>query len=224
MTSRGATTPGSVESSRKEGFVDIGAQLRKLISEGRVTDPDSPRGRLLTAAARQFRQKGYGFTTVRDLASEVGILSGSIFHHVKNKEEILFGIMLEMTISLAEAVQASVAEAGSTRDKVRALIATELSCIHGATGNAAAVLVNEWRSLSAEHQQLVLAERAAYDRQWEDTLAQAREEGLVLIEPRILHQLIHGAISWSINWFSADGDLSLEDLVDRLMFLVVAER
>lgn len=106
MTSRGATTPGWVESNRNKGFVDIGALLRKLISEGRVTDPDSPRGRLLTAAARQFRQKGYGATTVRDLASEVGILSGSIFHHVKNTEEILFGIMLEMTISLAEAVQA----------------------------------------------------------------------------------------------------------------------
>lgn len=204
--------------------MDIGALLEKLIADGRVTNPNSPRGRLLAAAARQFRQKGYGGTTVRDLASEVGILSGSIFHHVKNKEEILFSIMLEVTILMAEVVRASVAEAVSNRDKVRALIATELSCIHGPTGDATAVLVNEWRSLSKEHQQLVLAERAVYDQQWESTLAQAREEGLVLIEPNILRQLVHGAIGWSINWFYADGDLSLEDLADRLMLLIVAER
>ena len=46
---------------------------------------DSPRGRLLSAAAHLFRDKGFDRTTVRDIAASVGIQSGSIFHHFKSK-------------------------------------------------------------------------------------------------------------------------------------------
>ena len=54
---------------------------------------DSPRGRLLSAAAQLFREKGFDRTTVRDIAAAVGIQSGSIFHHFKSKEDILYSVM-----------------------------------------------------------------------------------------------------------------------------------
>ena len=57
---------------------------------------DSPRGRLLSAAAHLFRDKGFDRTTVRDIAASVGIQSGSIFHHFKSKEDILFAVMEEV--------------------------------------------------------------------------------------------------------------------------------
>jgi len=37
---------------------------------------DSPRGRLLSAAAHLFRDKGFDRTTVRDIAASVGIMRG----------------------------------------------------------------------------------------------------------------------------------------------------
>ncbi|HHX89341.1 MAG TPA: helix-turn-helix transcriptional regulator, partial [Paracoccus sp.] len=43
-------------------------------------DTDTARGRLLAIAARLFRERGYAGTTVRDIASAMGILSGSLFH------------------------------------------------------------------------------------------------------------------------------------------------
>ena len=39
---------------------------------------DSPRGRILRAAAHLFMTRGYAQTTVRDLGAAVGILSGSL--------------------------------------------------------------------------------------------------------------------------------------------------
>ncbi len=65
-----------------------------------LTDPASPKGKLLKVAARLFHEKGYDRTTTRDIASEVGILSGSIFHHFKNKDDILRVIMEESVESL----------------------------------------------------------------------------------------------------------------------------
>ena len=61
---------------------------------------NSPRGRLLSAAAHLFRDKGFDRTTVRDIAAAVGIQSGSIFHHFKSKEDILYQyLMPALTLS-----------------------------------------------------------------------------------------------------------------------------
>lgn len=197
--------------------------MRELIADGRVSDPDSAKGRLLRAAATLFREKGYAGTTVRDLAAEVGILSGSIFHHFKNKEEILFGVMHEVVVAMESAVKVSLASAKTTRDKVQALITTELSFIHGAAGNATAVLVYEWRDLSRDRQQQILKGRQAYFRYWQQTLEQARAEGLTVVEPEYLRQLLHGALAWTTYWYQPDGKLSLSQLADRALTLAIKD-
>lgn len=74
------------------------AVLQDLINTGRVTDPESAKGRLLRAAAHLFKTKGYERTTVRELGSAVGIQSGSLFHHFKSKEDILLSVMEETII------------------------------------------------------------------------------------------------------------------------------
>ncbi|MFN4100613.1 MAG: TetR/AcrR family transcriptional regulator, partial [Pararhodobacter sp.] len=56
-------------------------------------DPDKSRDRLLAAAAQLFRQQGYAATTVREIGAATGLLSGSLFHHVRSKEDILFAVM-----------------------------------------------------------------------------------------------------------------------------------
>jgi AcrR family transcriptional regulator len=45
--------------------------------------------KILVSAVNLFSSKGYSETTVRDIASAVGITSGSIYGHFSSKEEIL---------------------------------------------------------------------------------------------------------------------------------------
>lgn len=195
--------------------------LQTMIADGRITNPDSPKGRILVAGAKLFCRKGYNRTTVRDLAAEVGILSGSIFHHFKNKDEILFGVMAEVVNALTEALKGALAQAHTPMDKVRALIHTELSFIHGPTGDAATVLVYEWASLPGEYQQQILQSREVYDQLWEQTLSDAREQHLLDMEPDVMRQLLHGAIAWSVHWFREGAGLSLDDLVERVTHLAI---
>lgn len=203
--------------------MQIEAVLRKMISEGVISDPDSPRGRILVAAAGLFRAKGYNRTTVRDLAAEVGILSGSIFHHFKNKDEILFGIMSEVVKTMDEVLKTTLEEAKTISDKVRVLIAIELRFIHGETADATSVLVYEWRALSKAGQKQIMQGRANYFALWQETLCQAEANGLIALEPEYLRQLLHGAIAWTSHWYKSDGKLSLDDLTDRIMALAIKD-
>ncbi len=65
--------------------------LRGLAGRDLVpTEPSADRRTvILEAAGRLFAERGYFHTTIRDVANEAGILSGSLYHHFSSKEEML---------------------------------------------------------------------------------------------------------------------------------------
>jgi AcrR family transcriptional regulator len=195
-----------------------------LIAEGQITDPASPKGMVLDHAARLFRDRGFERTTVRDLAREVGILPGSIFHHFQSKDEILRIVMRESIILNLARVRAALAEAHGPVESLRALIESELWAINGDTGEAWTVLVREWRSLSDAGQANILELRDEYEALWLSVLEQAHDQGLLQSQPFVLRRLLVGALSWTVNWYRPDGGLSLEDLTDEVLALAIADR
>jgi AcrR family transcriptional regulator len=200
--------------------VNQDAILRSLIAENLVSDPAGARGRLLREAARLFRDKGYERTTVRDLAAAVGIQSGSLFHHFRTKEEILKAVMVE-TIRLNTALmQAAVDAAGTRHDKLRALVRAELESINGQTGEAMAVLVFEWRSLSETSQAEVLELRGIYEALWLDVLGALSADKVLLADPFVVRRMLTGALSWTVTWYRPDGGLSLDDLTTQVMAMM----
>lgn len=178
---------------------------------------DSPRGRVMRAAAYLFRKNGYASTTVRELAQLVGIQSGSLFHHFKSKDDILLAVMEEAirynTLRLEQAVQ----QATDTQHQIHALIRAELESINGDTGVAMAVLVFEWDALSPERQNYLLNMRKYYEQIWLNVLERAREENLIVHPPFIWRRLIGGAISWTVTWYKPEGSMTLDQLADTIM-------
>lgn len=195
--------------------------LQSLIARNLVSDPDSARGRLLAGAARLFRDKGYERTTVRDLAAAVGIQSGSLFHHFRSKEEILKAVMVE-TIRLNTALmQAALEAADTSRQKLRGLIRAELESINGQTGEAMAVLVFEWRSLSSGARIDVLELRDSYEKLWLDVLTSLQREGALKADPFVVRRMLTGALSWTVTWYKPErGSLTLDGLTDQVMAMM----
>ncbi|VVO03133.1 TetR/AcrR family transcriptional regulator [Pseudomonas fluorescens] len=197
--------------------------MRDLVDNGQLTDPESARGKLLQMAAHLFRNKGYERTTVRDLAGAVGIQSGSIFHHFKSKDEILRAVMEETILYNTALMRASLAEASSVRERVLALIRCELQSIMGGSGEAMAVLVYEWRSLSEEGQARVLALRDLYEQIWLQVLAEAKDAGYIRGDVFITRRFLTGALSWTTTWFRVGASMSLDQLADEALILVLAD-
>ncbi|MGY6534819.1 MAG: TetR family transcriptional regulator [Pararhodobacter sp.] len=196
-----------------------------------LTSPDTPaaalfdrtsaRGRLLQTAARHFRAKGYGNTTVRDIAADLGIQSGSLFHHFRSKEDILFAVMDTVIDAMNDDLARAIGTAPDLTGQVRALIAVELNYLHGPASDATAVLFHEWRALPAERRQVLIAGRDAYFALWQKVLAEAHAKGLSPVEPDILRQLLHGALAWTSFWYKPDGPLNPDALTDQALALAL---
>jgi AcrR family transcriptional regulator len=183
-------------------------------------DPEKPRDRLLAAAARLMRRKGYAATTVRELGAEVGILSGSLFHHVRSKDDLLFQVMERVITAMNADLDTALAAAPDLRASVRALIDVELTYLHGPAADATAVLFHEWRALSADRRAVLLSGREAYFARWQTVLEEARTAGLTTVEPAMLRQFLHGALAWTSFWYRPDGSTDLAALTDQALALV----
>ncbi len=90
---------------------------------GRQEQTSERRDQILSIAARLIAKRGYSATTVRDIADEAGILSGSLYHHFSSKEAILQEILRDFMAGLLGRFEEIVAEGGSPRDILDKLIA-----------------------------------------------------------------------------------------------------
>ena len=50
---------------------------------------------IVDAAATLFREKGFVATSLEDIAREVGMYKGSLYHYIKSKEDLLFAVVRE---------------------------------------------------------------------------------------------------------------------------------
>ncbi len=178
---------------------------------------ETPRGKLLSAAARLFRVQGYDRTTVRDIAAAVGIQSGSIFHHFASKEDILFAVTMEVIRFNTERMRQACDGVDDPEQRLRGLIRAELQSIVGDTQEAMIVLVRDWRCLSEEKQHEALAVRAVYEGYWMDALRDLQAAGRMDADPMVMRRLINGMTSWTSNWFDANGKLDMDGLTEVIL-------
>ena len=50
---------------------------------------------MIEAAVRVFHKKGYASASIQDVADEVGVLKGSLYHYIDSKEDLLARIFEE---------------------------------------------------------------------------------------------------------------------------------
>ena len=86
------------------------------------------RATILTCAARLFAEQGVSATSVREIAQEVGILSGSLYHHFGSKDEIvqeiLLGYLDELLERYADIMAADLAPVKAFEQLLRASLTT----------------------------------------------------------------------------------------------------
>lgn len=184
-------------------------------------EENSRRMELIEAAAKLFRDQGYERTTVRDLGNAVGLQSGSLFYHFRTKEEILVAVMARGITRTTEQLERAIAAADSPRAKLAALFHVHLNSLLGDNQAALEVMLYEWRSVSDAARPGLIVLRDRYEALWQTVLDEAAAHGLVRQDTRLLRRTLLGSLHWSVQWYRKDGQLSVDELADHMLGLVV---
>jgi TetR/AcrR family transcriptional regulator, cholesterol catabolism regulator len=167
---------------------------------------------IVRVAARLFREQGYDGTTVRDIAAEVGMRSGSPFYHFTNKEEILFAVMEEGLRQGLARSEAALAPHTDARARFGALMRAHFGTILEDGHDFVPVMLYEWRRLPPVYRKRLIAVKDRYDALWQGVIDELVAARLLSGDPKLARLMILGAINFTATWFRRSGALSIDDL------------
>ena len=182
-----------------------------------VQKSEITRERVLTATALLFARKGYLSTSMRDVAANLGMKSGSLYYYYDSKEALLAAVLsqkIEQTLKSLEASIASLPSAASVRSQFRAAARENLKII--VNDGDMAVASARTMSLIAEpaYTELVL-QRRKYNLFWRRLLVSGKKSGEIksAISEAYADMFIIGAMSFVTDWYDPKRS-SIDDVAD----------
>lgn len=166
---------------------------------GATAAPDERQDQILRAAAELFVKHGYGGTSIRDIAHQVGLLPGSIYHHFPSKEDLFVAIHREGFRQLV------IRSENATRTEANPWKRLELACaVHidsSVAGNAIARITAI--GLFAIHedrlQKRLERDRKNYDQRFRKLVADLDLPGTT--DRSIFRLALLGALNWTLIWY-----------------------
>jgi AcrR family transcriptional regulator len=170
---------------------------------------------VLDAAVKVFYERGYSDATVQDVADELGILKGSLYHYIETKEDLLFQLIEEVHAQ----VQAIVEEVEAA-DGLEPLERLELYVRKQVENNLEnleriSIYYHDLNRLTGERLEYVRALRRVHDKYVASLIAEAQDEGKAdkSFDARLLANCVFGTIIWTYQWYRP-GRMSRKSVVD----------
>jgi TetR/AcrR family transcriptional regulator, cholesterol catabolism regulator len=167
---------------------------------------DNRRQDLLDEAARLFSTRGFAGTSIREIASSVGMLSGSMYYHFKSKEELALAVHAEGVRHIQDSVDAALARVKSNDpwERLEAACTAHVEALLTGTDYAQVVTPQFARALPKVLRRTLIAQRDSYERlfvELVDKLALPKST-----DKRYFRLALLGALNWTLTWYHAGGD------------------
>jgi AcrR family transcriptional regulator len=181
------------------------------------TTPPGTRGRILLAALTLYAEAGFHGTSIRSIATKVGINSATLYAHYPSKEQVLADLVLvghrELHDRLTETAEALPADTDPVR-RVAALLRTHV-LLHTDYPLLATVINNELHALSPELAAPALELRAGCRRILIGAMERGLEDGVFETPDPLLAATAIGSMNMQVaRWFGPDQPYTRDQVAD----------
>lgn len=180
------------------------------------------------AGLKLLHRHGYEGMSLRQLAAEIGLQQGSLYNHIRTKQDLLVDLLRGHMLDLLQALDLELAEITEPVVRLRAFIAFHLH--YHMTRQAEVFVINfELRSLEAENYAEIIALRQRYEKVLAEILAAGmRNKTLRRADIQIVTYALLAMLTGICTWYRPDGRLSEAEIVSihtelALRGLVAAE-
>ena len=117
---------------------------------------------ILQESAILFRERGFGKSSMRDIAEQVGMEAASLYNHIESKDAILFAICQEVAQAYLNELTAIEKMPISCIEKIKLIISSQIKMVR--TNPAGVAVVNQdWKYLSEEKRKSFFIQRRNYE-------------------------------------------------------------
>lgn len=180
------------------------------------------RERIIAAAVELFYLRGFGRTTLDQVAERMGVSKPFIYTHFRSKSELLAAICGQGIGASLEAIDRALAADGPQRDKLAAF-ANDFMLAALDRQKHITIYTREEKMLASADREAIARKRREFDRK----LASLLDEGVGngefdIAEIPIAALAIGGIASWASVWFRQGGRLTAQEIAHRMVPLVLS--
>jgi len=181
------------------------------------------RAELLALACTLFAERGFRATTVRDIAEEAGILSGSLYHHFDSKESMIDELLRGFQDELFGRYREIVARNLGPRETLEAVIVASFESIHK-HHDEVAIYQNEAQYLAQFPRFSYLEDRNVdFHQLWTSILADGVRSGEFRsdLDVEVAYRFIRDTVWVAVRWYSPGGSLTAEDVAEQYLRILL---
>lgn len=182
-----------------------------------VEDPErveKRRHQIVEAATELFSSQGFYKTTIKDIAHRAGISTGLVYLYVREKEDVLLLVLLQVVDAYAQEIPRAMEGVADPLDRlVRAVVAY---CRVVDRHRAATVLAyRSTKSLTPDRRELIQQRETETNEIIADAIALCMKKGLIrkLNIDVLTYQIVLVAHGWALKGWYFKSRLSLEDYI-----------
>jgi TetR/AcrR family transcriptional regulator, cholesterol catabolism regulator len=178
---------------------------------------------VIEAAIHVFHKKGYASASIQDVAAEVGVLKGSLYHYIDSKEDLLARIFEDSAGHFEEMLVVAAGLDAPAVERLRSF-ARECSLWYLQNIERTAIYVNEWEHLSGKRLKEVKRIRDAYEQRLTGLIAEVKAAGEAApdLDVGYATYFIFGALNGLPTWYRRRGPDSAERIADGYAGMIVA--
>ncbi|MFI6498644.1 TetR/AcrR family transcriptional regulator [Nonomuraea typhae] len=203
-----------VTTRKNSGATAPPAKRQRATSSGSASER---RDHLVKLAAELFARKGFQATTVREIADEAGILSGSLYHHFDSKETIVDEVLSTFLDDLIARYRAALESGGEPRAVLSEMVRIGFGTLEPHRA-AITVMQNDWNYLRQfeRFNYLVKAEDEV-EQMWVTQIKAGQAAGQFRgdVDPKLTYRMIRDTIWVAVRWFRPGGRLNTTGLAEH---------
>ncbi|MFE6555531.1 TetR/AcrR family transcriptional regulator [Streptomyces sp. NPDC057746] len=190
---------------------------KKSLDDGPVL-----RGQILECASRLFYERGFGATSIRDIAEAVGISSSTMYHHFTNKQDVLHAIVFRFMTDFVEATVPTLSDRSlSPTERIRRTVRLHIEISDDRRPELLVGNPIRYALTPAQKEQGVKLQTVYHDAV-RDTIKDGAQAGEFTVENlAITTMAVLDMLNGIREWFSPNGPLTRDEVIDHYVDLVL---
>jgi AcrR family transcriptional regulator len=172
-------------------------------------------------ACRIFRERGYHATSMRTIASALGVRPATLYYYYPSKDDLLFSIMKTSIERLIVHVSSQLRRDAPAAEQLRCAMRAHIVAIAEHLDELT-VFLHEFKSLPLDLRTVITEYRDRYERIFRDIVADGVKRGdFRPVDERLASKMILSACNWLYTWYHPDGSLSPQVLADQFAAMIL---
>lgn len=186
----------------------------------RTARTERTKQKILEVAARLLAEKGYGATSLDDVATAAGVSKGTIYYNFTSKEEIYWGVVFPRVEASLRLIERAHEQRMTPREGITFLV--QQAVRRAQDPSQRYMYFQEMLPLNDEMRQTLRKIERMYEQGLADLIQAGQEAGEITPgDPGLMALIAIGTIARTARWYDPDGSVSPADFERTMLNLLL---